>query len=152
MRRLHKGFEGLNFEEKKKFVETLLIAGSIVGALRFIPYMIPFFILFIVVSLVMLIWISMLEQMNSDERLLNSTKIRNTLFSAVLAFSFSSIITVTSIQGISVVDSNNNINYASLSLIIGSVLAIYLMAGFFIFLVLVRYKNATANYDVDVVD
>jgi len=140
-----KSFEGLSFEEKKKFVDTLLIAGSILGALRFIPLMIPFFILFIVVSLVMLIWVSMLEQMNLEERLQNSTKIKNVLFSAILAFSFSSIIAVMSIQGISVVDANKNIDYVGFSIVLGSSLAIYSMVGYFLFLVLVRYKNITTK-------
>ena len=152
MRRLHKGFEGLSFEEKKKFVETLLIAGSIVGALRFIPYMIPFFIVFIVSSLVMLIWISMLEQMDSEERLQKSTKTRNSLFSTILSFSFSSIIAVMSTQGISVVDANKNIDYVGLGFVIGSFIAIYLMVGVFLYLVLARNKNVTTNYDIDVVD
>lgn len=147
-----KNFEGFSFEEKKKFVETLLIAGSIVGALRFIPYMIPFFILFIFVSLVMLVWLSILEQMSSEERLLNSTKNKNILFSAVLAFSFSSIIAVTITQGITIVDAKKNIDFVSLVIVVVSMLAVYFMVGYFLLLVLARYKNKATDQDIDVVD
>jgi len=94
----------------------------------------------------------MLEQMNIEDRLQKSTRLINFIFSWVLSLSFSSIVAIMSIQGISVIDANKNIDYTGLGMVIISASAIYILVGYFLYLVLVRYKNITTNYDIDIVD
>jgi hypothetical protein len=139
-RKKMKNFEVLNFEEKKKFVDTLLIIGSIIVVLNIKNYLIPYLIFFIVSSLVFLVWLSTLQRAGYERRSNRSTRILNAFFSSVLTFSFSSIIASLSVP--TIVDLMDIIN----------MIAVYLSVGFFLFYVLVLYKNDIDNCDIDIVD
>jgi len=148
----HKNFEILNYEEKKKFIDTLLIIGSILVAMRFNSLMIPFFVLFIVSSLSLLLMISALEKMSFEDRdrLRKSTKI--TLVSFVVASSFSAIIADMSVQGVALVDTNGHIFVMNFIIVIVAFFGIYAMICSVLYLVLVQYKNVADNWNIDVVD
>ena len=121
-----KNAEILNYEEKKRFIDTLLIVGSILAAMRFNSWMIPFFVLFIVSSLVLLLMISALEKESYKEDRITKSK-KTTFVSLVVASSFSSIIAVMSIQGIALVDVKGHIYIVNLIIVIIAFFLIYAM-------------------------
>ncbi len=135
--RISKITEVFNHEEKKKFVETLLVVATLLLVFKANSLMIPTFTVFIIGSLIFIIWISMLEKLNPltiKEKYSHISK-NNFLFSAVVSFSFSSLVFIIFIQ------SYTYELFLEIIFIVVSLLVIYGLLGYILFLALYKEKK-----------
>jgi len=135
--RISKISEIFNHEEKKKFIETLLVVATLLLVFKTNSFMIPTFVTFIVGSIAYIIWISMLQKLNTNTRKVKYGYISriNLILSAFVAFSFSSLVFIIFIQVYTYSGFYQIIFY------IISLLVVYGLLGFMLLMALSKEKK-----------
>lgn len=93
--------EILNYKEKKKFIQTLLIIAGLITVFNTeAKYIFSIFTLFIVSSLGFIIWISIMEKSSKERKQENKNYIQfvRGFISSTLSYSFAAIIAVVGIR------------------------------------------------------
>lgn len=133
--------EVFNYNEKKKFIEILLIVATLLLVFKSNSIMIPTFTIFIIGSLMFIIWISMLEKLDGNIRKKKKGYISwcNRFFSAIVSFSFSSLVFAVYLE---VSTFNGILNIVFLIL---SALIIYGFLGYILSMALYKEKKPSDN-------
>jgi len=104
-----KHFPGiLTIKEKRRFVETLLILAGLMGAIYNSLSTINLFVLFGVLSIIYIIWISIVKKKIKKRKFNSFEKIINWIFSASVGASFSGLIASMGLIGS--ISTNGSIN------------------------------------------
>lgn len=129
--------EVFNHEEKKKFIEILLVVATLLLVFKSNSLMIPTFTIFIISSLMFIIWISMLEKLDSNIWKKKEIYISrsNLLLSLIVSFSFSSLVFIIFIQA------STYSGFLHMVFLILSVLIIYGLLGYILSLALYKEKK-----------
>lgn len=130
--------EIFDFEEKKKFIEILLIVGGILTAFNTEKNnLITLFVLFTIACLGYLIILTIFHKMKPEDksRLRKNFSVYLSMITAFVAFSFSFLIAIISLQGTVI----NNITDFSSTMLFG--FALYILLGFIIWVVLYKDKS-----------
>lgn len=122
--------ELLNYDEKKRFIQILILVGGLLTALnRFGLNLIPLFTLFIISSLTYLIWISVIQKTKKKPITDKYTIYFTEFLSGTTSYSFAGILAMIGIQGM---------NATGLIGLIGvfGLIALYIILGSFLMMVI----------------